>query len=177
MPLTLFNLDNLTRMAMTAEIDADVLNRTLYFSPRLSSIGRRDYPRLLREAAIAHDDEWMAQQLCFGNCLNRTEERKTPKGRYVTVRVPVTAAQTLAEGEFNRFYIRGLCVRALAAGVAQLIIYRAKAVEHPRPDSETKLGSAINAAVLLDDLRTHTGVDTVLGLPPGPNSGLSVRQP
>lgn len=30
---------------------------------------------------------------------------------------------------------------------------------------------------MLDDLRTHVGVDTALGLPPGPNSGLSVRLP
>ena len=27
---------------------------------------------------------------------------------------------------------------------------------------------------LLDDLRAHPGTDTALGLPPGPNSGLSV---
>ena len=26
------------------------------------------------------------------------------------VKVPVTAPQTLAEGEFNRFYIRGVCL-------------------------------------------------------------------
>lgn len=177
MALTLVNLDYLTRIAMTAEIDADIGNQTLYLSSRLSALGQRDYPQLLRDAAMAHNDEWLAQQLRLGNRLNRTEERRKPRGGYTTVRVPVTAAETMAEGEFNRFYIRGLCVRALSSGQPRLTIYRAKAVNEPRPDSETKIGSVIEAGALLHDLRVHPGVDTALGLPPGPNSGLSARLP
>jgi hypothetical protein len=42
--------------------------------------------------------------------------------------VPVTAADTLAEGEFNRFYLRGLCRRASAANMAEIEVYRAKEV-------------------------------------------------
>jgi hypothetical protein len=177
MALTLINLDDLTRIIMVAEVDADIMKQTLYVSPRLSSVGQRDYPKLLRDAATAQNDDWLAQQLCLVNRLNRTEERRKPKGGHVTVRVPVTAAQTMAEGEFNRFYIRGLCVRALTAGELHLIIYRAKPVANPRPDSEAKIATAIDAAALLYDLRTHPGVDTALGLPPGPNSGLSARLP
>jgi hypothetical protein len=81
----------------------------------------------------------------------------------------------MAEGEFGRFYLRALCLRALADGTNHLVIYRAKAVMNPRPDSQAKIDTTIDAATLLADLRAHSGVDTALGLPPGPNSGLSAR--
>ena len=59
----------------------------------------------------------------------------------------------LAEGEFNRFYIRGLCLRAIASGIVDLVIYRAKQVANPRSDSALKIGTTINAQALLDYLR------------------------
>ena len=87
------------------------------------------------------------------------------------------AHEMLAEGEFNRFYIRALCLRAIEDGMAQVIVYRAKAVQNARSESERKIGQGVPVEALLRDLRTHPGVDTALGLPPGPNSGLSVRLP
>ena len=92
-------------------------------------------------------------------------------------KVPVNAADTLAEGEFNRFYLRGLCRRALENGEKELVIYRAKPVSQPRRESERKLGTTVDAEALLRDLREHLGVDSALGLPPGPNSGLSAKLP
>jgi hypothetical protein len=81
----------------------------------------------------------------------------------------------LAEGEFNRFYIRGVCLRAIEEGMYEVIVYRAKTVEHARAESEQKIGQRVAAEDVLRDLRAHPGVDTALGLPPGPNSGLSVH--
>jgi hypothetical protein len=49
--------------------------------------------------------------------------------------------------------------------------------EHARAESEQKIGQRIAAEALLRDLRAHPGLDTALGLPPGPNSGLSVHLP
>jgi hypothetical protein len=89
----------------------------------------------------------------------------------------INAHEMLAEGEFNRFYIRGLCVRALADGIDEVVVYRAKAVQNARSESEGKIGQRVSADALLVDLRLHKGVDTALGLPPGPNSGLSVHLP
>jgi hypothetical protein len=41
-----------------------------------------------------------------------------------------------------------------------------------------KINTKISAKLLLDDLRNSSqGVDTALGLPPGPNSGLSAKLP
>jgi hypothetical protein len=177
MPLKLENLDAQTRTHMTAEIKADITTTRLYLSNRLSGRGRADYPQLLQQAVEACDDSWLANELRSNGRLNEMEERRKPKGGTTMARVPITAPETLAEGEFNRFYIRGLCVRALTAGTTELTIYRAKEVENPRPESVAKIGQRISAQALLDDLRANPGVDTALGLPPGPNSGLSARLP
>lgn len=159
---------------MVSELDVDISAGTLYLSPRLSSQGRTRYPELLREAIQSHDDSWLVDKLRAEHLFKATETRKTKKG-IVTASVPVTAADTLAEGEFNRFYARGLCRVAIAGGIQALTIYRAKDVSVPRPDSEQMIGTTIDPTPLLDDLRTHQGMDTALHLPPGPNSGLSVR--
>jgi hypothetical protein len=174
MPLKLVNLDAQTRPQILAEIDADVRAAKLYYGARLSPRGRQDYPQLLRQTAEIHDDSWLATELRKDGRLNQMEEKRKPKGGTTMAHVPITAPETLAEGEFNRFYIRGLCLRALAEGITHLTIYRAKEVEHPRPESVAKIGQKIPAQALLNDLRANVGVDTAFGLPAGPNSGLSV---
>jgi hypothetical protein len=177
MSLKFENLDAQTRTHMTAEIKADIATTRLYLSNRLSGRGRADYPQLLQQAADDRDDSWLANELRSNERLNEMEERRKPKGGTTMARVPVTAPETLAEGEFNRFYIRGLCVRAMAASIPELIVYRAKEVENPRPESIVMIGRRIPAQALLNDLRANPGIDTALGLPPGPNSGLSVKLP
>lgn len=175
--LKLTDLDERTRQYMAEEVRRDVAAGTLYLSERLSEAGRRDYLTLLEEAVRSQNDDWLASQIRHGSRINATEQRRKPKGGFTTANVPVTAPETLAEGEFNRFYIRGLCLRAIADGIPALEVYRAKAVDRPRPESETKIGSKVNPTTLLNDLCANPGVDTALGLPAGPNSGLSVKLP
>lgn len=177
MAFTFENLDAPTRHGMEQEVDRDVAAGTLYISPRLNAQGRAQWSALLREAARNHDEVWLAEQLRRGGLLNTHEERRTPKGGTTTAEVPVTAPETLAEGEFNRFYARGLCVRAVGAGIAEVEVYRGKPVAAPRAESQAMLGKRIPAAALLNDLRVSQGVEPALGLPPGPNSGLTVRLP
>ena len=177
MALQLVDLDARTREFMLSEINADVGAGTLYVGQYLSDSGRADYPSLLREAATSGDDSSLAVALGVAGRMARTTQRSKPKGGFTIARVPVTAPQTLAEGEFNRFYLRALCCRALEDGIPNLIILRAKAVKSPRPASEAKIGTSVDAAALLEDLRSNPGVDTALGLPSGPNSGLSARLP
>jgi hypothetical protein len=117
----------------------------------------------------------LTQQLRLNGRIKLTEERKKPKGGYTSVSVPITTAETLAEGEFNRFYIRALCSQIIENKTGQLEVCRAKAVMNPRLESQAKIGAIVNAEALLLDLRTNVGIDTALGLPPGPNSGLSVK--
>lgn len=177
MPLHLLNLDERVRRHMLSEIESDIAKGTLYLSPRLSPRGRQEYTDLLKQAAIGYDDVWLARSLRINGCINAEEQRRKPKGGYTIARVPMTAPDTLAEGEFNRFYVRGLCLRAIEDGVVELIVYRAKQVMNPRRESEMMIGARVEVRLLLQDIRTHPRVDTALRLPPGPNSGLSVRLP
>ncbi len=177
MALTLNNLDEKTRRFILEEIDRDSANGQLYISSRLNSRGQQEYPQLLRVAAASHDDVWLAAELRNRGLLKAQEEKKKPKGGYTTAKVPETAPDTLAEGEINRFYIRGVCLRTMAEGIADVIVYRAKPVSSPRRESEALIGKLMPAERVLQDIREHPGIDTALGLPPGPNSGLSVRLP
>ncbi len=177
MALVYKNLDSKTRRFMLTEMDLDISSENLYFSHRLNELGRENYEILLREAIHNHTDEWLANELRRRGFLNAYEQRRKPKGGFTLAKIPVTAPDTLAEGEFNRFYVRGLCRRALEENISQIQIYRGKVVTQPRPESEALIGKVISAQALLEDLRHSQGVEPSLGLPPGPNSGLTVRLP
>lgn len=175
--LRLLNLDERIRERMLDEVEHDLRNGTLYVSPRLSNTGQQNYVTLLKEAIRSHDDAWLGEQLGRLGRLRPTEQRRKPKGGYTVARVPVTAPASIAESEFNRFYMRGLCRVAIEDGVPEVIVYRAKRVARPRPTSQERIGTHVGVRALLDDLRAHPGVETALGIPPGHNSGLSVRLP
>ena len=168
------NLDETTRSYMVEEIELDIDNGKLYFSTRLNVRGRQEYPDFLRDAVSHYDDDWLARQLSRRNCFG-THETRTRSGKQYMARVPVNAPTMLSEGEFNRFYLRGLCCRAKAENIKYLEIYRGKEVKIPRPESTRMIGKLLEVETLLEDLRTHTGVDTALKLPPGPNSGLTAK--
>ena len=74
--------------------------------------GRKQWIPLLKETAQEHDEHWLAFQLQANNLMKGFEIAQKPLGGYTTKHVPHTAAETLAEGQFNRFYILGLCTRA-----------------------------------------------------------------
>jgi hypothetical protein len=99
---------------------------------------------------------------------------RTDKNGKVTKLNLIDSAIKFAEGEFNRFYLRGLSRRAIEDGIS-LEVYRAKVVAEARPDSEALLGRVLRPADLLEDLRRNKGFGTFLGVPMGPNSGLSAR--
>jgi hypothetical protein len=177
MGLDYLDLDETTRAFMVEEISMDVDNKSIYISNYLNELGQHAWPDLLKEAAINGTDNTLAARLRKDGFLKYEVERRKPTGGYTIARVPVTAPETMAEGEFNRYYVRGLCRRAIADTLPVLRVYRAKAVMNPRSSSEEKIGTTIGPSVLLDDLRNTTGVEPALGLPPGPNSGLTLRIP
>jgi hypothetical protein len=171
------NLDDRTRTIMLAEIEHDITAGTLYLSDNLSSRGKTEYPDLLREASKTGTD------LTFGiqirSRLNPYEKpRQLKSGEFS--KPPImrdNAHEMLGEGQFNCFYIRAICVRAIEDKLPGVFVYRAKPVQNPRPESEQKIGQSVSPQLLLNDLRANKGINTALGLPAGPNSGLSVRLP
>lgn len=178
MSLYLENLDERTRGLMLDEMEYDIAHNQLHISPFLSGQGQRDYINLIREAIQSGNDETLAQRLGEHRRILRTLPRRNPKGGYSIATTPENAAQVLAESEFNRYYIRALARRAIEDGIPELVIYRAKPVTNPRPESEARIETTLAPQDLLDDLRAHPGDEPpALGVPSGPNSGLSVRLP
>ena len=178
MPLYYENLDERTRQLMLDEMDYDIAHNQLHISPFLSGQGQRDYANLLREAIQSGYDETLAESLREHRRLIKTLPRRKPKGGFAISGTPENAAEVLAESEFNRYYIRALARRAIEDGIPELVIYRAKPVQKPRVESEARVETTISPADLLEDLRSHPGDEPpTLGVPAGPNSGLSVRLP
>ena len=169
------NLDESTR----ARILEEVALGGHYISPRLTAQGQAAWPELMAQAARTHNDDWLAQQLLERGYLNE-EESYTRNGITRSRRInQPNAAQQLGEGEFNRYYIRGLCIRAKQEGKNELIIYRGKQVAQPRPESEAKIGTSISVDALLPILRKNdfVTIEDAIGVPGGPNSGLTCRLP
>lgn len=157
---------------MVAEISHDIESGDLYHSRWFTSAGRDAYPNLLTAAGAQFDDDWLAAELSAPGMFELSYVKATPSGGTTVARVPRTAPQTFAEGEFNRFSLRGLCLRAMDEGKS-IEAYRAKSVVAERSESAMLLGTRFDPARLLADLRANPGIETALGLPVGPNSGLS----
>jgi hypothetical protein len=163
---------------MLDEVEYDIAHNQLHISPFLSGQGQRDYVNLLREAIQSGDDETLAESLRTHRRIIKTLPRKNKqKGGFMIAAVPANAAEILAESEFNRFYIRALARRAIEDGIPDLVVYRAKRVLKPRVESQALIETTLSPEALLTDLREHSDKPPTLGVPSGPNSGLSVRLP
>jgi hypothetical protein len=167
------NLDNVTRKFMVEAIEEANATENIYFSTRFTPAGQQNWVRLLTEAALNFDEHWLAFQIESLGLMNNLEVAMLPKGGYTTKHVPQNASQTLAEGQFNRFYILGLCKRARAEGKTTLEIYRAKYSADPRPESIMLIGTTILVTELERQLKTVA--NSFLSNLVKPNSGLSVK--
>lgn len=161
------DLNQETRRLMIQEIDHD--GQKLYISPRLNAQGKIAWFELLREAAANHSDDWLASQIAHQRLLNLQELRQ---GKPIAMRHD--APNMLAEGEFNRFYMRGICLRAIELGAPSVVGYRARVSQNPRAESLAIIGKIFEPKEFLDRLRSAIGADTPFGYPGSANSGLSV---
>lgn len=176
MSLDLVHLDPCTRRFMLAELQADLASGTLYCSPQLNEEGLRQYTRLLRAALLTGTDGSFAEALCARDAVRPPSRWQHPKTVGADEAL-TTATIRLAEREFHRFYIRGLCRRALDQGVATLVIYRARPADPGRTSADAMIGVRIDASSLLEDLRGTFPSLPPHGLPQCRDPGLSVRLP
>jgi len=165
-------LDPRTRALMVEEISAAQESGQLYFSTRFTASGQQAWPTWLLTAATEHDEHWLEYQIEAAGGMKHLETRAKPKGGYTVAHVPDTAAETLADGQFNRFYIAAVCRRAIEDGKTSVRVYRAKQRGEPRPESVALEGSIRDAAALLREVRDK-GLSLQCDLL-RPNSGLSV---
>jgi hypothetical protein len=81
----------------------------------------------------------------------------------------------LAEGDFNRYYMRGVALRAIEELRQVVEVYRARLSMEPRPESAQLEGRRLNAADVLSHLRGPLSADPSVAPLGRTNSGLSVR--
>ena len=94
-------LDERTRSLIVEEISMAQGSGELYFSARFTPIGQQTWPTWLLTAAKEHDEHWLEYQLEAAGAMKHLETRAKPKGGYTLAHVPDTAAETLADGQFN----------------------------------------------------------------------------
>ncbi len=169
------DLDDKTRSYMLKAIEDAERNGQIYYSSRFNAAGKEQWLGLLEEAAREHNEHWLAYELEARRLMKEFEVSERPIGRYSIKHVPHTSAETLAEGQFNRFYMLGLCLRAEADGIRELEVYRAKETSSPRPESEALIGTKIAPEILEAELRDSQ--QSFKSLLIQPNSGISLKLP
>jgi hypothetical protein len=205
----LVDLDETTRKWMMEEYRRDLDQGTLFVSPLLTDRGRREYADLLKEAIEHHDEVWLASALGSGDRMNLTQRsvhqgagaspgtathtgrppsKNSALGGEESQEMPNSTPEVLAEGEFNRYYARGLCRRAIDEGMDVLEIYRYgraagvhftdQSLDVPsEPGIDRTGGTTVDPRELLASLRKSPEEELDTGLPGEPDSGLSVRLP
>lgn len=162
------NLDSETRRLMLSEIHSDIEHNRLYLSERLNESGRDNYEAYLIKSVTDGDESMLESLLDINSHFNPTYLRQGNP-----VKMPSNASTLLSQSEFNRYYIRAICLRAVNDGIESVQIYRARESSWTRPESESKIGSQILSKELLEDIRNSIGAEPQLF--PDINSGLSVK--
>ncbi|SMN16188.1 hypothetical protein CRYPD_904 [uncultured Candidatus Thioglobus sp.] len=167
------NLNEDTRPYILQAIENAHSTDNIYLSARFTEKGKEEYLPLLKEAAKNHNEHWLACSLESPDIMKDLEGANTPFGGYTVKHVPNTAAQTFADGQFNRFYILGLCLYAKNVGIDSLEVYRAKESVSHRPQSDSIIGNKISIENIESQLlETKSSFSSELV---EPNSGISVK--
>lgn len=152
---------------LEAILEADETGN-IYVSTIFTEDAKKNWVSLLKEAAQKHDEDWLANELN----TRKSFLAKNPKTGRDT---PWNAAQTLAFGQFKRFYILGLCTFAKKKSYSHIKVYRAMETEHHREESDELIGKSI----LIDDIEKQLkDVNEVFSnIFTKPNSGLCAKLP
>jgi hypothetical protein len=173
MPLQYESLDPITRRYALAEFDADLGSDKFHISERLRPTAIEEYKRYFRDAIRYYDDRWLEEHA--SDLLVDFEHRRTRSGGQTTAKIPEMATRMMSEGDFNRYYMRGVALRAIEEGREIVEVYRARLSVEPRKESAELEGHRLPANEVLRYLRGEPSENpdvTALGRT---NSGLSVR--
>jgi len=173
MPLHYENLDPLTRRFAFDELERDLENGSFHASERLRPEAVGEYKRLLSEAIRYYDDRWLEERA--EDLVIEHETRRTRSGGVIEAKVPGMATRMLAEGDFNRYYMRGLSLRAMEEERGVVEVYRARLSIDARPESAELEGRRIRPAEVLSWLRGEPSDEPGAARLGRPNSGLSIR--
>lgn len=148
------NLDDDVRLEMLQELNSDLQQNTVYVSKRLTKEGQKLFPKFLGEAALGHNPAWLALALKQEKFWNTHEQRVHQTEGTKLVKVPSNAHELLANNQFNRYYMRAICITALKRGINEVEVYRARETSRPRPEHDQLIGKKLSAIECLEQLRT-----------------------
>lgn len=169
MALILYHLDTTTRMYMKEEILSDRMHKLVYLDHWLNIKGRKEFAALLTQAAQQYDDSWLAEKLAQEDRLH--SRSWSQKGQiFLTKEISIQMAETA----FNRYYIRALCYRALLEN--QEVVFPYKAKQHIDPLIEQQLQiKPYPSKQMLKEMREYVPGTSIVGIPGGPGSGISIQ--
>lgn len=142
-------------------------------SDRLRFTAVEEYKRLLKDAIRYYDDLWLEERA--SDLVEEYETRRTRTGGHTMAKIPEMATRMLVEGDFNRYYMRGVCLRAIAEGRQVVEVYRARLSLEARPESAELEGQRLPASEVLSWLRGQPSSEAAVARLGRPNSGLSIR--
>ena len=157
-------LDTSIRQIMDEEFKQDKQRNRLYSSPRLNDVGNKVYPDLLEKALLNGSDRSFANDLRDYNTLKNTEKMVNPFGGIRESKIPSDAPDNLAKGEFQRYYIRALCRKAIDQGIKRLQIISEKPIDALPDEVKVKIGRTVNPKDILEDLRENDYTRTRFGI-------------
>lgn len=145
---------------MAAELDLDIERyEHPYQGVYLTPTGLSDYVGLLRAAMAGGTEMSLIAALNEADRVSAT---------------PADAARRLGSTEFNRYYMRAICLRAQGHGTNAVVGHRLRDSNVPRKTSDGLEGTRMSAPRILENLRGRLGRDTETDLG-RPNSGMSLR--
>jgi hypothetical protein len=147
------------RVADAAAIKAEE-NGEHYEGGSLNRFGKKSFVALLRLALRGHDDRWLTRQFEGLGCMASD--------------APKSMARQIAEQHFLRFFMIGICVKAIAANQKSVRVYRARPRSSPRDESKRLEGTPYDAKKLLRELESLESFHHACALSK-PNSGLAVE--
>ena len=128
------------RNLMKEEVLSDLNKGILSKSARFNNEGNSRYSDILLKNIENGDEKTLSSELV--RLFKKKETSHDKKGNIIEKDVPSDANETFANTEFNRFYMRALCVFALKNN-KNLEIYRAKESLNHRIESDNLVGSNI----------------------------------
>ncbi len=168
MSLKLLDLDkDNVRDLMLEEFEQDVKEDKLVISNLIKPENHDKYVYLLSEAILKGNDASFARTILINGLLEDKISKYDKLGKVAIVKTAKDAHITLAEDEFNKYYMRGVCRAAVSQG---------KSVKVYKQDKiEIQNNTILDPLEVLQDLRNHREISEALKMHVGSDDVLSLQ--
>lgn len=173
-------LDKTTRKWMLKEFQAEERSGNPYRSSRLSPLGIRTFPVLMKKAICGGNEVSLAHALSQPAYWQPFETYVRGGSIHKRRINPLKAAEFLARTEFNTWYVRGFARRLIEEGEEFCQVYRAAPAWRPRGECLQHEGKTYEVQIIYDGHRARywppPGKPNAFSIPVGTNCHHSIRR-